>query len=148
MKYLLSILLLIVISFSASAMSFSEARGVYNRIARANGINPLPLKLLNSSEVNAEETGQEIYVYKGMLRFVRNQSEMALVLGHELSHYTLHHRTSTKRHEYAADKLGAVYMRKAGYDVCLGAQAFKRYNSGPSDDHPDDLDRLHALGCH
>lgn len=142
-----SAMFLFVFSISVNSMSFSEAQAIYNKIAIINNI-PAPILVLRDNvEVNADETDTRIAVNSGMLLFVKNQSEIALVLGHELGHFTLHHEYSSIAHEYAADYKGAIYMSNAGFKRCLGAQMFKRMYQGPSDDHPMAKDRITHLGC-
>lgn len=48
-------------------------------------------QLVNDSELNASADGKTIRVNKGMLRFVQNDDELALVLGHELAHNAMSH---------------------------------------------------------
>lgn len=147
MRQFIGIILFSFYTLSNSA-TFSEAQNIYNKIAIINNITAPPLVLNSSSQVNADETESRISVNAGLLRFVRNPSELALVLGHELAHFTLHHQSSNIANEYAADYKGAIYMSHAGYNICTGAQLFKRLNSGPNPkDHPADLDRVKHLGC-
>ena len=144
-----SVVFLFLFSVVANAATFSEAQNIYNKIIIDNNIQGPRLVLSSSNEVNADETDQRISINKGMLRFVRNSSELALVLGHELAHFTLHHQSSTIAHEFAADYQGAIYSGHAGYSVCTGAQIFKRFPpTGPNSDHPANADRIKHLGCH
>lgn len=142
------IIFLFLFSVISNAATFQQAQAVYNKIIIDNGLHGPILVLNSSNEVNADETDQRISINRGMLRFVHNSSELALVLGHELGHFTLHHQSSTVAHEYAADHQGAIYASHAGYSVCLGAQVFKRFPPvSPNSDHPDNYDRIKHLGC-
>lgn len=47
--------------------------------------------LLDGAEVNAFADGDDIYVYRGLLRFVESDDELAAVIGHELAHNTMGH---------------------------------------------------------
>jgi predicted Zn-dependent protease len=144
----LIVVFLLVISFGANAATFKQAQNIYNRIVILNNIQAPPLVLNRTSEVNADETDRRIAVNAGMLRFVHNESELALVLGHELGHYVLHHQTSNVRNEFAADHQGAIFMSNAGYNRCLGAKIFLRFPPVPKgSDHPDNMDRIKQLGC-
>ena len=50
--------------------------------------------------VNALTNGEQIYVTYGLLRFVDNDDELAVVLGHELAHIVMgHHLAKKKEHE-------------------------------------------------
>jgi len=128
-------------------MSFQYAQQIYNRIAQANGFSVPPLRLEYNQDVNAHAGWGAVYLNSGMLKYVRNDDELALVLGHELGHYKLGHWRSTPANEYAADQQGAYYMSKAGYKICRGAQALRRFHSPASSTHPDSNSRYHRLGC-
>lgn len=145
---IIGFLVAIVLSFNTFAMSMSHAKDIYIRIAKANGLRVVPeLVVINDNSVNAEAQGSRIGIYVGMLKNVRNDSEMALVLGHELAHGRLGHSGSTPSNEFAADKLGAKYAHSAGYNVCVGAQLLKRFGSVASKTHPAGTERFKRLGC-
>ncbi len=130
------------------AMSFSHAKAIYNKVLAANHLTYKPTLILKKDgDVNAENDGVIIQINTGMLADVRDDDEMALVLGHELAHGILHHRASTIPNEYAADALGAQYMHNAGYSICTGAKVLKRFGNTTSDDHPAGTDRYARLGC-
>ncbi len=89
------------------------------------------VKLKFSGAVNAYATGKTITVTTGMMDFVKNDDELALVVGHELAHNTLRHvRKSiqnmllsgfatryTRPFEAEADYVGLYYMARAGYSL-------------------------------
>ncbi|MFQ5684695.1 MAG: M48 family metalloprotease [Candidatus Binatia bacterium] len=59
-------------------------------------LNPIlacdyPVNLVNDYSVNGFADGDEIGITTGMLRFVNNDSELALVIGHEMAHIVLGH---------------------------------------------------------
>lgn len=143
----MKIFLLLLISFNSYAMSFKHVQQIYIRIALANGFNVPPIFLEYNSNVNAHATWGGVYINSGMLSYVQNDDEMALVLGHELGHYKLGHWRSTPKNEYAADYQGSIYMARAGYRICRGAQALRRFHSPDSDTHPASEKRYHKLGC-
>src|SRR5437867_2365520 len=79
----------------------SEAEGYLNnlgkRIARHSKNPDLPyeFKLVNSKEINAFAfPGGFIYVNRGLIEAADNESEVAGVLGHEISHAALRHGTN------------------------------------------------------
>ncbi len=145
-KFIIGIFMLLF-SINSYAMSFKHVQDLYNRILQSNHIVKYPILIMvNNSDNNAGQDGSNLFIYTGLLKDVRNDSEMALVLGHELSHYTLGHWTSNYSNEYAADKLGAQYIHSAGYSICKGAQFLKRLG-GATNDHPAGIDRYHRLGC-
>ena len=142
-----ALIILLLLSNASFAISFAEARVVYQRLTASNHLEALPLILRQDGEINADTNGIIINVNSGLLRAVKNQDEMALVLGHELAHAALHHQGSTPTRELAADRLGAKYSAHAGYSICKGAQLFKRFNSPASSTHPASAERVRRLGC-
>jgi predicted Zn-dependent protease len=147
LKKLLIYLVLLVVSVNSYAMSGAHAMQIYLKLLRDNDLDGVPLLIVKNRDVNAANTGYSIQVYTGMLNNVRNDSEMALVLGHEIAHGTLHHNGSTIPNEYAADALGAKYSTRAGYSVCVGANMLKRFGNRTSSSHPAGTDRYKRLGC-
>ncbi len=118
------------------------------RLLKTNHMLVAPgLRYNPSPVVNAQCGVFSISINAGMLQFVRNDAELALVLGHELAHYKLGHRGSTPSNEFAADALGAIFSSHAGYGVCTGAQVVKRFNDRSSKTHPDSNERYKKL-CH
>jgi membrane-associated protease RseP (regulator of RpoE activity) len=47
--------------------------------------------LLDGNDVNAYADGDDVFVYRGLLRFVESDDELAAVIGHELAHNTMGH---------------------------------------------------------
>jgi hypothetical protein len=127
-----------------NAMTFPQAQRIYYTVAQKNGIRPPKLILNPTREVNAMYTGAYVVVNQGMLNFVRNESEMALVLGHELGHYTGNHWESNYPNEYAADRAGFTYSIRAGFGGCKGAAILLRFGKA-SKDHPSGRDRYNRL---
>lgn len=140
--------ILLIITGDASAMSMQHTSQIYNRIVQSNGFRIAPRLIEDSSnDINASSGGFRIIVNNGMLKFLNDDNQMALVLGHELAHYKLGHSHSSISNEYAADHLGAIFMQRAGYNKCQGAIFFKRLPYGDSVDHPASWKRIKALGC-
>jgi len=147
MKYFIAICLLCT-TFISKAATFEHAQEIYVKIIKANGYWSSPkLRYSPSTEINANAGWGSITINEGMLRFVRNDAELALVLGHEIGHYKLGHWSSTPRNEYSADAYGARVIGKAGYSVCTGARVLKRFNAPDSDTHPASIKRYRAI-CH
>lgn len=140
--------LLFFISNSHAAMSPQQAVSIYNKLISNARLGSVPeLRFSPSMEVNAFYEGQYITVNRGLLSSVKNSNELALVLGHELAHSSRHDSGSTQAREFAADALGAKYIRMSGYNVCSGAKWFLR-QSYLIPDHPRSILRYRALGCH
>lgn len=137
--------------FSQEAQD-EKIQAIYHQIIVQTGQaqDELPLVIDESPIENAYNDGTKIVIFRGLINDAKSWDEIALVLGHEVAHGMLWHlkmplddltdgQVSTL--EANADKLGAVYMMKAGYDVCKGRELFKywRENNGNALDqnHPD-----------
>ena len=84
-----------------------------------------------TTTVNAYATGKKIIMTAGMMEFVKDDNELALIIGHELAHNTMGHiRKSitnfilslggtryTRPFESEADYVGMYYMARAGYNI-------------------------------
>jgi Zn-dependent protease with chaperone function len=56
----------------------------------------LATKVVIDDRINAYADGKNVAIFTGMLRFVKDEDELAIVLGHELAHNTLDHINRTK----------------------------------------------------
>ena len=56
-----------------------------------------PVTMVMDDRINAFADGKSIYMTKGMMRFVENDNELALVVGHELAHNTMKHMSAKKK---------------------------------------------------
>lgn len=105
--------------------------------------------------VNAYVREGRIHVCLGMLRFVKSDDELAVVLGHEMGHLP----TSADQGlleggqgegEREADIRGLLYAHRAGYDIRIGAKVFERMaveltsglGKGKPSDHPSHAERM------
>lgn len=90
------------------------------------------VKVAESDGVNAfVDNDGTIGVPLGMLRFVKSNDELAVVLGHELGHLPTSGAHGLlawthSSHEREADIRGLVYAHQAGYDIREGARIFER----------------------
>ena len=87
------------------------------------------VRLAQTSTINAYADGKNITMTAGMMNFVRNDDELALIVGHELGHNTMGHIRKivgniilsggatryTRPFETEADYVGLYYMVRAGY---------------------------------
>ena len=87
------------------------------------------LRLSGRSLINAFADGRNITVTAGMMDFVQSDSELALIVGHELAHNTMGHIRKvlgnyivsfggtryTRPFESEADYVGLYYLVRAGY---------------------------------
>lgn len=144
MKKILIVLGLFLYSISSySYVSFEHSREIFKKLTQ--GKIDIGFYLKDSWEVNASCYMGKIHIYKGMLYFAKNDDEMALVIAHEIAHHMLGHWTSTPPNEFAADKFGAQIAKYAGYNVCRGAQAVKRFGDPGSRTHPSSNERYKRL---
>lgn len=87
------------------------------------------VRLSQTSTINAYANGKNITMTSGMMNFVKNDDELALIIGHELGHNTMGHIRKivsniilsvggtryTRPFESEADYVGLYYMVRAGY---------------------------------
>ena len=125
-------------NFSQDAMD-QKIRDMYAQLWVQTGQNQerIPLEIVDSAQINAYNDGSKIVLYRGLINSTKSMDEIALVLGHEIAHGNLWHLrmlnewsvaqsdTEVSVLEANADKMGAVYMMKAGYNVCKGREWFK-----------------------
>lgn len=82
--------------------------------------------------VTAHKGGSEVIVTTGLIDFVANDDELALVMAHEFSHSFLAHGKARdvrarREMEIEADTTGAKIARCAGYDLGVAARFWHRY---------------------
>ena len=130
---------------------------VFNKLARVSGTGHMePLLISSSDEINAWTDGQNITITKGLLRVLKNEDELAVILGHEMGHVlagdtSRNGQTIDPRYlEANADKIGAYLMLRAGFDVCRGKEVMRTFQELFGDDaasttHPDHAFRLDQL---
>jgi len=100
----------------------------------------LTFKVTDGEEVNAYISNGSVKITLAMMRFLRNDDELAVILGHELGHLVWERSGtslgggSLKDMEREADLQGLIYVFKAGYDVRAAAELWARMGvelSGP-----------------
>jgi predicted Zn-dependent protease len=74
-----------------------------------------PVVIVDKPQINAYADGKAIYVYRGMMDFVRSDEELALVLGHEMAHDFRGHLDAKRKNAIVGQAIGAVF------DVLLAA---------------------------
>lgn len=120
-----------------------------------------PVILIRSDLVNAYADGKQIVVTTGMLNFIENEAELALVLGHEIAHNALQHSdhlrleglldalvgahtgqpvdlsgpaarfTFSKEFEVEADYVGLYIAARAGSDLSTAGKFWQRLGRSP-----------------
>lgn len=172
---------------------------VGNWVAQQSGRTEIPWRfgVLDTEDINAfAAPGGYVLVTKGLYRQLRNEAELAGVLGHEIAHVAKKHhlkllkksmligalgqaaskeaqgadavvqnligngaeimaRSLDKDAEYEADRIGAVYAARAGYDPWGLPAVLQDLAALPAKDnrmsllfktHPHPADRLAMLG--
>ncbi len=134
-----------------TAVSFQEAKAIFKQLEQKAGVFNVPLVLKHTDEVNAETDGNQVIINSGLLLFVDNKEELALVLGHELGHIKAH-GVGGKQAEYNADAYGASLIASGGYSACKGREFFRKmakyHGNESSSSHPKNLDRYNKLGAY
>lgn len=165
---LLSILIALSLAFfgatSAAKKETSAERvqRIYNKIIIGTGLRPMipPIMVLKLPIINAYNTNELIVVYQGIIDACENDDQLALIIGHEIAHTTLMHfdlMNGDKNYqeilESQADKMGAYYIMRSGYDVCKAREFWKNMLKIEGDylggDHPSIAYRYYQLdvGC-
>ncbi|HYW16870.1 MAG TPA: M48 family metallopeptidase [Allosphingosinicella sp.] len=101
------------------------------------------VRLARSTQVNAFATGRTVVMTTAMLKFLRGDDELAVVLGHELAHNIFGHRqmrneegilrglgikpSAVWKREEAADRFGLRLMSASGYDLDSAIPFWRRY---------------------
>lgn len=140
---LLTALIVVFICSNSYALHVNQ---VFSKLKFVSGLSKVKL-YYESCDVTAYASGNSVTLCYEGLSEVRNDDELARLLGHELGHIALGHRRSSISHEYAADAMAAQYMRAAHYNICRGAKLLKRRNNPESDDHPSDYSRWLRFNC-
>lgn len=68
-----------------------------------------PVKLIENQELNATADGESVHVNSGMLRFVENDNELALIVGHEISHNMLRHLDKKRGNAIVGTVVGGLF---------------------------------------
>lgn len=88
-------------------------------------------QLVFSEQVNAFTDGKSVYVTTAMMDFVKNEDELALVIGHEMAHCVMDHTTKRTVNVLLGAILGGVISAVTGINVVdlgsqIGAQMFSQ----------------------
>lgn len=134
---------------------------------------PWQFGIMNRSEIGAYPLpGGKVLLTLGMLKQVKNESELAAVLAHEIAHVLKRHQLQSlssdsaqtnlgavtvalpPAQEFEADRMAAVILARAGYDPAAYLQVLGRLQSDRSNDaglamlravHPPFAERIAQL---
>jgi len=75
--------------------------------------------VFNSQNVNGHTDGQDVYITSELMRLVRDDTNLALIVAHEMSHAIAGHidLVPSANLELEADRMALVLMENAGYDI-------------------------------
>ncbi len=127
------------------------------------------VQLLETNQINGIADGKHVGVTAGAMRFVRSDDELAWLLAHEIAHNLLNHSQNVRLRamlnaflgattgaspeasvpserrslEAQADYVGAFMMARAGYDVQVIKQFWRRMDSLRSRKNTSEMDVSH-----
>ncbi len=79
----------------------------------------IPSRVVFSNDVNGHTDGREVLITSALMRSVPDDTNLALVIAHEMAHVIAGHveRAPAQALELEADRMALVLMARAGYDV-------------------------------
>jgi hypothetical protein len=150
---------LCVLSINSFAVTPDQAQEIFREVAEVAKLDSPP-SLTISAETEKHRFVAESTLKRGCSVTVSStflaangEDSVAGVLGHELAHCALHHKSGARLvqlesdtwpNEYAADELGVTFAEKAGFKGRAGLQAVVA-RSLASLTHPSGLARVAAL---
>lgn len=113
------------------------------------------VQLVPSPRIHAKADGTHLSVTTGLVDYVADNDELALVIAHEMAHNALGHRAQfeaqgvrrglfggygadavkVREAERAADRLGYFLMARAGFDPRVAQSFWPRLYAGPAGGH-------------
>jgi len=97
----------------------------------------MPIVFQHKDVVNAFADGSNVMVSKGMMRFVENDDELALIIGHEMAHNTMGHLRKQQGNSLLGALVDGVIGAVTGVNLGLfqqaGANAFSQDFEAESD---------------
>lgn len=129
-----------------TVMRMGESRSVHLTPRKACGYE---VQLNPSDELNARADGRRLYISTALAGFAQSDDELAVILGHELAHHVLRHRswndagglgrspnpTAASRErgrgsaEQQADRVGLYLTARGGFDPSVAAPFWRRFGA-------------------
>ena len=87
----------------------------------------IPAKVVFSEDINGHTDGREVLITSALMRSVPDDTNLALVIAHEMSHVIAGHFTQAPSPalELEADRMALVLMARAGYDIDTAVSFWK-----------------------
>ena len=124
---LLSLVTSLFSSCVYSSVTKKEVKAIYKALVKKNKLRAPHLYYVKDNDINGYCTKDKIVVTTGAMKYL-TKAEMALLLGHELTHWQFNDPSSWVHigtfMEDRADIMGAEYASKIGYPKCQQAQLF------------------------
>jgi len=74
-----------------------------------------PVALVRDDSVNAFADGARVYISHGMIRFVENDQELALVISHEIAHNIMEHMDAKTKNALLGGGVGLIFDIAAAF---------------------------------
>lgn len=96
-----------------------------------------PAILVFSEQINGHTDGQEVFITSELMRSLPADSDLALIVAHEMAHAIAGHmqKPPSKALELEADRMALIMLARAGFDY---AKAVENWAASPQ---PDDGER-------
>jgi hypothetical protein len=125
-------------------------------------------QVLPGPQLSASADGRHVFISTALVSYARSDDMLALVLGHEFAHDLLRHRrrldqigsralgdlgstpASLKLAEKEADYVGLYLTARAGYDISLAPEFWRRFPDADGDlswSHPGAAERAASLAA-
>ena len=102
----------------AFALTYERDGQRYEASLATEKICGYPVNVFFSDHINGHTDGQEIWITSGLMRSVKSDVNLALIIAHEMAHAIAGHQDliPTKALELEADAMALVMLERAGYD--------------------------------
>jgi len=79
----------------------------------------IPAKVISSDNINGHTDGQDVLITSALMRSVKDDTNLALVIAHEMAHVIADHEQQAQSQdlELEADRMALVLMARAGFDI-------------------------------
>lgn len=117
-----------MINCSYASVTAEQVKRVFANLARASNSHVF-IFIDNNPKINASTDITGVHMYTGMMRFLENEDQLAIILGHELGH-VVNNDIWHKQYKYMetrADLYGFNLTKAAGYNACSGIKVLRNF---------------------